>query len=74
MIDERGQVKHLYNEEFDLSSLGRSKINRASFVEPDESSKWIVMNLNQEIVAGPFQTRTQALDWEKQWVEGSLSG
>jgi hypothetical protein len=72
-IAPTGQVRCLYGEELDLSSLGTPTIWRASHVEPTDSGRWTA---DLSPIGGPtlgtFAQRSQALAAEARWIEGHL--
>jgi hypothetical protein len=70
VIDPAGQIRALYSEDFDLATLGRPRLSRASFVEPDREGRWHA-DLRPLIgpVLGPFARRSQALAAEVAWLE-----
>jgi hypothetical protein len=65
-----GLVRAIYSEEFDLATLGRPTIARASHVEPDGEGRWHA-DLRPLLgpVLGPFGRRTDALAAEVAWLE-----
>jgi len=70
VIDPQGEVRCLYTEVLDLSSLGPLTIQRASHVEPDSQGQWWA---DLSPVAGPrlgpFTLRSQALAAEHGWLQ-----
>ena len=70
VIDPAGQIRTIYGEEIALAALGRPKLFRASFVEPDQDGNWHV-DLRPLIgpVLGPFAHRSRALAAEVAWLE-----
>jgi hypothetical protein len=70
VVDARGQVRCLYGEVVDLSSLGTLSIRRASHVEPDsDGSWWADLSPLAGPRLGPFTRRSLALDAETAWLE-----
>ena len=69
VIDPSGAVRCVYSETIDLRSLGELYIRRGSFVEPDETGRWLV---DLAPVAGPrlgpFGLRSAALKAEDSWL------
>ena len=70
IIQPNGLIRCLYDERIDLRSLGHLQIVRASEVEPDEKGKWWAdlapVGGPRE---GPFDRRSDALAFERQWLE-----
>lgn len=75
IVDPKGQVRCVYEEVIDLTALGSVSIERASFVEPDDSGRWWadLAPVNGPRL-GPFPLRSAALDAEKKWLEDNLAG
>ena len=70
LIDPGGEVRCLYSEEIDLSSLGSLAIRRASHVEPDgKGGWWADLAPVGGPKLGPFDRRSEALDAERGWLE-----
>jgi hypothetical protein len=68
-----GQVRCLYDETFDLASIGALHIRRASRVEPDSSGRWWTdLSPAGGPVLGPFAYRSQALSAERCWLDAHL--
>ena len=64
-----GGVKCIYGEELDLREFGKLQITRASHVEPDlEGNWWADMGPVEGPVLGPFRSRTEALEVEREWL------
>jgi hypothetical protein len=73
IVDPQGDVRCLYAETVDLTSLGALTIQRASHVEPDDMGRWFSdLAPMGGPVLGPFQLRSAALDAERRWLEGLL--
>jgi hypothetical protein len=74
-INEKG-IKFIYNDELrPLLQIGKSKIQRASHVEPTDDNKWIAdLAPSGGPILGPFQTRTEALQAEVQWIDENMRG
>ncbi len=70
VVDARGTVRAIYSEEFNLATLGRPAIARASHVEPDRDGRWHA-DLRPMLgpVLGAFTRRSEALDAERVWLE-----
>jgi hypothetical protein len=71
VVDPQGVVHCLYEEVIDLSVLGELSIQRVSHVEPDNEGRWWA-NLAPVggPLLGPFRRRSEALDAERDWLEG----
>ena len=64
-----GDVRCLYDESLDLSSLGSVHIQRGSHVEPDLVSQWFAdMSPVGGPRLGPFPRRSDALSAEVAWL------
>jgi hypothetical protein len=74
IITPEGDIRCLYAEAVDLTSLGSLSIRRASHVEPDDGGQWWA---NLAPVdgprLGPFPRRSAALEAERQWLEAYLT-
>jgi hypothetical protein len=69
-----GSVRYLYDEAFDLSTLGHIRIRRASHVEPDEAGLWWAdLAPIGGPRLGPYTARSQALAAECAWLEARIS-
>lgn len=67
-----GGVRCIYDEALDLRELGRLTITRASHVEPDTSGGWFTdMGPVDGPMLGPYGSRTQALQAEREWLTRS---
>ena len=70
VVTPRGAVRCLYAEHFDLQSLGRPVIRRASHVEPTAEGGWLAdLTPVQGPILGPFPCRSMALAAEQTWLE-----
>ena len=70
VIENSGCVRCVYGEAIDLSELGRLDIRRGSHVEPTSDGSWVADLLPVDgPQLGPFTTRSQALDAEREWLE-----
>jgi hypothetical protein len=70
LIDATGNVRCVYTETIDLTSLGIPSIRRASHVEPDSEGQWWAdLTPVKGPSLGPFSNRTQALQAEQEWLE-----
>lgn len=70
LIESGGQVRYVYEELVDLTSLGQVVVTRASHVEPDETARWYadLSPLNGPRL-GPFASRSRALAAEIAWLQ-----
>ena len=69
LIQPDGGVRCIYDEEIDLSALGRVRIRRGSFVEPDDDGRWFAdLAVSDGPRLGPFERRSDALDAEHRWL------
>jgi hypothetical protein len=72
VIELGGQVRCLYQEAIDLTTLGPTAIQRASHVEPDDQGLWWTdLRPVQGPVLGPFTLRSEALQAEHCWLESN---
>ena len=72
VIGPGGQVRCLYGEAIDLTTLGTAAIQRASYVEPDAHGHWWADLVPvQGPVLGPFALRSEALQAEQRWLESN---
>jgi hypothetical protein len=70
LIEPDGQVRCLYEEAINLTTLGPITISRASHVEPDsEGLWWADLGPVQGPTLGPFTLRSDALQAERAWLE-----
>jgi hypothetical protein len=64
-----GTARCIYDEALDLREIGKLQITRASHVEPDaEGCWWADMGPSGGPVLGPFGSRSQALEAEREWI------
>lgn len=64
-VEPTGDICCLYNELLDLLDLGTVTIRRASLVEWDERLRaWTVTLPDGTFLAGPFISRSQAVNFE----------
>lgn len=78
-ISPKGDVRTVYDDRLDLSSLGRVEVTRASFVEPYLPPQagsvlewWADLSPVKGPKFGPFVWRKQALEVEQLWLEEHL--
>ena len=70
VIDPTGSMRCLYDETLPLADFGRLTISRGSIVEPTEAGHWTAdLSPVGGPLLGPFATRSQALDAERDWLE-----
>jgi hypothetical protein len=68
-IDPSGQIRCIYGEEIDLTSLGSSHAQRASHVEPTGDGGWTAdLSPVMGPILGPFSFRSEALQAEQAWL------
>ncbi len=69
VIDNSGNVRCVYGEDVDLSSIGELSIRRGSHVEPTKDGQWIAdLSPVNGPCLGPFKSRSQALAAEADWL------
>ena len=69
VIDPRGECRLIYDETFDLDSLGGRTIERASHVEPTATGEWLAdLSPVGGLLLGPFAKRSAALLAEAEWL------
>ena len=69
VVDAGGDVRCIYDEGIDLREIGTLKITRASHVEPDaEGYWWADMGPSGGPVLGPYDSRSEALGAEREWL------
>ena len=70
IVTPNGQLRHIYDDNLDLTELGRATISRASFVEPDVFGHWLAdLSPVHGPILGPFVKRAEALAAEVDWLE-----
>jgi hypothetical protein len=70
LVKPDGTVRAIYQEEIDLTALGRLTIARASHVEPDQEGRWLAdLTPVGGPVLGAFDRRSEALEAERDWLE-----
>ena len=70
VIGPTGQLRCVYAETIELTSLGPASIRRASHVEPDADGRWFVdLSPVGGPCLGPFEQRSLALTAEERWLE-----
>lgn len=75
IIDRDGSVRGIYGEEIALDALGPLKIERASYVEPDDSGRWLAdLSPVSGPLLGPFNRRSEALEAEVRWLAANWLG
>ena len=69
VVQRNGEIRYLYDESVDLTTLGRLSIRRASHVEPDVKGQWLadLIPIDGPIL-GPFPRRSDALAAESKWI------
>lgn len=72
VIGTHGEVRCVYGEAIDLTTLGSTAIQRASHVEPDSKGNWWAdLGPVQGPLLGPFSLRSEALQAERIWLESN---
>lgn len=69
VVDASGDVRCIYDEALNLREIGKLQITRASHVEPDRDGFWWAdIGPVDGPVLGPFKSRTEALQAEREWL------
>ena len=69
VVQPNGEIRYLYDESVDLSTLGQLSIRRASHVEPDANGRWFAdLSPIEGPILGPFPRRSDALAAESKWI------
>ncbi|MDP2663649.1 MAG: hypothetical protein Q8R28_23280 [Dehalococcoidia bacterium] len=69
-----GTLVASYDDLLDLRELGHAVISRASMCEPDENGDWWAdLSPVDGPLLGPFRQRADALQAEREWLEGWLT-
>ena len=69
VVDASGDVRCIYDEALNLREIGKLQITRASHVEPDRDGFWWAdIGPVDGPVLGPFKSRTEALQGEREWL------
>jgi hypothetical protein len=75
VVDAGGSVRCIYDEALDLREIGKLQITRASHVEPDaEGYWWADMGPSDGPVLGPYGSRSEALEAERDWLAKQQQG
>jgi hypothetical protein len=70
VVNPGGEVRCIYSETVDLSSLGSLSSRRASHVEPDANGRWWAdLSPVNGPKLGPFGRRAEALAAKQHWLE-----
>ena len=70
VIDPTGDVRCVYGEALPLAEFGRLTIVRGSHVEPTAAGHWTAdLSPVGGPLLGPFESRSAALDAEREWLE-----
>jgi hypothetical protein len=70
IINPCGDIRCIYDETLDLSSLGKIRIERASHVEPTADGQWRAdLSPVNGPEFGPYPLRSEALRAELDWLE-----
>jgi len=69
VIETTGNVRMVYDESIDLTSIGHVSISRGSHVEPNDEGQWMAdLSPVNGPVLGPFPQRSDALRAEIAWL------
>ena len=69
IITPSGDIRCIYAETLDLTTIGNPTITRASYVEPDERGQWYAdLSPVSGPRLGPFAHRSEALTAEQTWL------
>ena len=69
-IDTQGNVRGIYTDDFPWRELGKTLVQRASHVEPDDLGLWYAdLSLSGGQKIGPFARRADAIAAEIAWLE-----
>ncbi len=75
LITKIGGIQMLHDDEAELEKLGKVETTRASHVEfCNERQKWYVLSAQTLRMLGYFDTRKEALAWEKEYYSPSGEG
>lgn len=75
IVERDGSVRGIYGEEIALDALGPLKIERASYVEPDDCGRWLAdLSPVSGPLLGPFNRRSEALEAEVAWLAANWLG
>ncbi len=70
LITPIGEVRCVYDETIDLTSLGPLTIRRGSHVEPTADGQWTAdLSPVAGPVLGPFPRWSEAITAERQWLD-----
>ena len=69
VVETTGNVRMVYDESIDLSSIGHVAIRRGSHVEPTANGWWTAdLSPVSGPTLGPFKSRSEALSAEVDWL------
>ena len=72
VVHPNGTIRCVYDEQVELSAIGRLTISRGSHVEPDDQGRWLAdLSPVHGPKLGPFPHRSQALSAERDWLENN---
>lgn len=74
ILVDGAKIQTLYNEEFELTDIGRVELKRASHVDPIENKWYVDLSPVDGPIWGGFKKRSQALKAEVEWIESKLLG
>ena len=74
VVGAEGVARCIYDEALDLREIGKLQITRASHVEPDaEGYWWADMGPVEGPVLGPYGSRSEALEAEREWLAARMA-
>ena len=75
LITKTGGVQMLHDDTAELETLGKVDVSRASHVEfCNDRQQWYVQSAKTKKYLGYFDTRTEALTWERDFYSPSGEG
>jgi hypothetical protein len=74
VVDAGGSVRCIYGEAPDPREIGKLQATRASHVEPDAQGYWWAdLRPSGGPVLGPFRSRLEVLEKEREWLRRSTT-
>ena len=71
-VSPDGTIQFIYSDDLrGLMAEGRSSTRRVSHVEPNAEGRWEAQMVEGPKL-GPFDTRAEALEAERKWLEENL--
>ena len=73
-FDDQDNLQYIYDDQLQfLEDIGNAVTKRASHVEPTDDGRWSAdMAPSGGSVLGPFNTRTEALSAETDWLRANV--